>query len=74
MISEYNPNSIMLISVVCGAGKKSLSKRKIFLSIQSLKRRAFRLRMFIDSSDDVEERKRAIREYVRLIGQITSNN
>jgi len=49
-------------------------KKEMFLNIQSLKRRAFRLRRFIDSSDDDEERKKAIREYVNLIGQITSNN
>ena len=63
----------MLISEIQGASKKSLSKGKMFLSIQNLKRRAFRLREFIDSSDDVEKRKRAIREYVRVIGQITNN-
>ena len=74
MISESYSNSIMLISEVCGASKKSLSERKMFLSIQNLKRRAFRLRKLIDSSDNVDERKRAITEYVRLIGQITSNN
>lgn len=46
----------------------------MFLNIQSLKRRAFRLRRLIDSSEDGDERKEAIREYVRVIGQITSNN
>ncbi|MDH5596318.1 MAG: hypothetical protein OEY40_06355 [Candidatus Bathyarchaeota archaeon] len=44
------------------------------MNIQSLKRRAFRLRRLIDSSDDGEERKKAIKEYVHLIGQITGNN
>lgn len=74
MTIESDSKGIMLISEVCGASKKSLSERKMFLRIQNLKRRAFRLRKLIDSSDDVDERKRAIREYVRLIGQITSNN
>ena len=74
LISKSDSNSTTLISEVCRAGKKSLSKKEMLLNIQSLKRRAFRLRRLIDSSDDGEERKKAIKEYVHLIGQITGNN
>jgi len=44
------------------------------LSIEKMKRRAFHLRLLIDSSKNKEEKEKAIREYVSLIERISWNN
>jgi len=41
------------------------------LSIEKMKRRAFHLRMLIDKSKNKKVRKEAVKEYVRLLQQIT---
>ena len=53
---------------------KSLYKKLIKLSIDKMKRRAFRLRGLIDNINNKKARQEVIQEYVSLISQISRNN
>lgn len=43
----------------------------IFLNIEMMKRRAFYLRLLIDSSKSKKKKEKAIKEYVSLIDRIS---
>jgi len=65
MLIRRNRTSRCLSRVVCEA---------IDLSMEKMKRRAFRLRFLIDNIKNKKAKQEVIKEYVSLITQMSRNN